>query len=81
MKMGDHLQAKPVYDLSPVGFLEVAATLAGCRDIGGREFKCTPKFCLGARTVKAFKKLCGAVLLVTAGWENKLPRVLDSAGC
>lgn len=183
IEMGDHLQAKPVYDLSSVGFLEAAATLTGGRDIGGRELRGVPKFCIGARieawvddaqcelrvdnaraavnkgaqfliappvfdveafaafmskakdigvpviasvmllksvgmarylnqnltgvhigediikrirqasdrpaecvkiageTIKALKKLCGGVLLVTAGWENKLPRILDAAGC
>lgn len=182
IEMGDHLQAKPVFDLSAVGFLEAASTLSGGKDIGGRQLRGVPKFCLGARiepwvdnaqcelrlaeakaavqrgakflvappvfdleafaqfmdkakgvgapiiasvlllksvgmarylnqnltgvcisediikrirqatdrpaecvkiaaeTVKGLKKLCGGTLLVTAGWEDKLPDILTAAG-
>lgn len=183
VQMGDHLQAKPVYDLTPTAFLEAVEALCQGRDMAGQELKGKPKLCVGARiepwtdassmslrlaeakaavakgacflvappvfdleafgafmaeakdlgapviasvlllksvgmarylnqnlpgmaiseetirrirkasdrpaecvkiaaeTVQGLKSLCGGVLLVTAGWEARLPEILDAAGC
>mgnify|MGYP001271746556 FL=1 len=180
--MGDHLDAKPVYDLTPASFLEAAAGMAKGLDLAGQELKGKPKFCLGARiepwadpaelaqrlteakaavakgasflvapavfdleafgefmkqakglgvpviagvlllksvgmarylnqnlpgvaiseatirrirsasdrtaecvkiaaeTIKGLKPLCGGALIITAGWEDRLPEILDASG-
>jgi len=49
VELGDHLEAKPVYDLNAASFLEMAQTLGQGRDMAGKELKGTPRFCLGAR--------------------------------
>ncbi len=49
VEMGDHLEAKPVHDLDPKGFLEAVSTLAGGKDLGGKALKGVPSFCPGAR--------------------------------
>jgi methylenetetrahydrofolate reductase (NADPH) len=49
VEMGDNLEAKPVNDLDPKGFIQAAATLAGGKDMGGKPLKGAPEFCLGAR--------------------------------
>ncbi|MFH1058647.1 MAG: methylenetetrahydrofolate reductase [Pseudomonadota bacterium] len=63
--MGDHLEAKTVADLTPAGFLEAAATLAGGADLAGRELKGKPKFCLGAR-IEAFTDAASCSLRLAA---------------
>lgn len=35
---------------------------------------------LAAETVQELKSLCGGVLLLTAGWEHRLPEILEAAG-
>jgi len=35
---------------------------------------------IAAETVVGLKKLCGGALLVTTGWESRLPEILDQAG-
>lgn len=168
---GDQPGAKAVNDFSPVEFLEAAASLAQGRDLGGRELRGKPYFCMGAsvtdaagakaavdqgasfliappvfdlqafaplaaelkesgatliasvlllksvgmarylnqnlpgvniseetikrirsasdrpaecvkiaaETVQGLKELCGGALLMTAGWEDRLPQILDLA--
>ncbi len=49
VEMGDHLAAKGVWDLDVPGFLTAVKCLAEGRDLGGRELKGCPRFCLGAR--------------------------------
>lgn len=49
VEMGDNLEATPVNDLDPKGFIRAAATLASGKDLGGKPLKGAPSFCLGAR--------------------------------
>lgn len=46
--LGDHPQAKAVYDLDSVGLLKAAKDLERGKDMSGRELKGSPHFCLGA---------------------------------
>jgi 5,10-methylenetetrahydrofolate reductase len=48
VSLGDHLEAKPVFDLDSVLLLETARTLQEGKDLAGKELKGTPKFFLGA---------------------------------
>ncbi|MBN1526393.1 MAG: methylenetetrahydrofolate reductase [Candidatus Omnitrophica bacterium] len=46
--LGDHPEAKPVFDLGSVQLLEAIKTLQGGKDMKGNPLKGTPKFCAGA---------------------------------
>lgn len=46
--LGDHPEAKPVFDLGSVELLEVIALLQQGKDMKGNLLKGTPKFCVGA---------------------------------
>ena len=46
--LGDHPQAKPVFDLDSVSLLQVASTLMEGKDMNGNELDGKPDFCLGA---------------------------------
>jgi len=46
--LGDHPQAKPVFDLDSVSLLQAARELEQGRDLAGKELKGAPKFLLGA---------------------------------
>jgi len=46
--VGDHKEAKPVFDLDSVQLLQTARTLETGKDLGGNDLKGTPSFCLGA---------------------------------
>ncbi|MFA5147025.1 MAG: methylenetetrahydrofolate reductase [Candidatus Omnitrophota bacterium] len=46
--LGDHPEAKPVFDLGSVQLLEVIRTLQSGKDMKGNPLKGTPKFCAGA---------------------------------
>ena len=46
--LGDHPQAKPVFDLDSVSLLQAARELEQGRDLAGKELKGNPKFLLGA---------------------------------
>ena len=46
--LGDHPQAKAVYDLDSVGLLKAARGLELGKDLAGKNLKGSPKFCLGA---------------------------------
>jgi len=48
VSLGDHPQAKPVFDLDSVSLLQAAKELEEGHDLGGKELAGTPKFCLGA---------------------------------
>lgn len=48
VSLGDHPEAKPVFDLDSVTLLRAAKKLEGGSDLSGKELKGTPKFCLGA---------------------------------
>ncbi|MFC1903652.1 methylenetetrahydrofolate reductase [Chloroflexota bacterium] len=48
VSLGDHLQAKPVFDLDSVSLLYAAKELEQGRDLAGKELLGSPKFCLGA---------------------------------
>ena len=47
-ELGDHPQAKAVYDLDSVGLLRAARSLEQGRDMAGKKLNGSPKFCLGA---------------------------------
>jgi methylenetetrahydrofolate reductase (NADPH) len=46
--VGDHKEAKPVFDLDSVQLLRMVRTMESGVDIGGNELKGAPKFCIGA---------------------------------
>lgn len=46
--LGDHPEAKPVFDLGSVQLLDVIAQMRSGRDMKGNQLKGTPKFCVGA---------------------------------
>ena len=46
--MGDHPQAKPVFDMDSVQLLEAIRTLQSGKDMAGKELKGAPEFCVGA---------------------------------
>lgn len=46
--LGDHPEAKPVFDLGSVQLLELAAALESGKDMKGNALKGAPKFCKGA---------------------------------
>ncbi len=48
VSLGDHPQAKPVFDLDSVGLLRAAAGLREGKDMTGNELKGKPDFCVGA---------------------------------
>jgi 5,10-methylenetetrahydrofolate reductase len=47
-ELGDHPQAKAVYDLDSVGLLKAAKNLEQGKDLAGKSLKGSPEFCLGA---------------------------------
>jgi len=46
--VGDHKEAKPVFDLDSVQLLRVIRTMESGTDMEGNELKGVPKFCIGA---------------------------------
>jgi len=46
--VGDHKEAKPVFDLDSVQLLRMMRTMESGTDMGGNELKGAPKFCIGA---------------------------------
>ena len=48
VSLGDHPQAKPVFDLDSVSLLCAARQLEGGKDLSGNDLEGTPEFCLGA---------------------------------
>ena len=48
VSLGDHPDAKPVFDLDSVSLLETATLLQQGRDLVGKELKGSPRFFLGA---------------------------------
>jgi 5,10-methylenetetrahydrofolate reductase len=48
VSLGDHPQAKPVFDLDSVSLLQAARELEQGKDLAGKELEGSPKFCLGA---------------------------------
>jgi 5,10-methylenetetrahydrofolate reductase len=46
--LGDHPEAKPVFDLDSVQLIQVAKTLESGKDMKGNELKGSPKFFIGA---------------------------------
>jgi methylenetetrahydrofolate reductase (NADPH) len=55
--LGDHTEAKPVYDLDSVQLLKAASTLNQGRDMAGHELESTPSFVLGAVVTPATEPL------------------------
>ena len=46
--VGDHKEAKPVFDLDSIQLLKMIRTMESGTDIEGNELKGAPKFCIGA---------------------------------
>jgi len=46
--VGDHKEAKPVFDLDSVQLLKMVRTMESGMDMGGNNLKGAPKFCIGA---------------------------------
>jgi 5,10-methylenetetrahydrofolate reductase len=46
--LGDHPQAKPVFDLDSVSLIETARRLENGHDLAGKELKGSPRFFIGA---------------------------------
>lgn len=46
--VGDHKEARPVFDLDSVQLLKMIRTLESGTDMGGNELKVAPRFCIGA---------------------------------
>ncbi|MGC8787988.1 MAG: methylenetetrahydrofolate reductase, partial [Anaerolineae bacterium] len=46
--VGDHKEAKPVFDLDSVQLLRMIRTLESGKDMGGNDLKGAPQFCIGA---------------------------------
>ena len=46
--VGDHRDAKPVFDSDSVQLLKMIRTMESGKDIGGNDLKGVPRFCLGA---------------------------------
>ncbi len=48
VSLGDHPEAKPVFDLDSVSLLQVVTALQNGKDLSGSELSGSPKFCAGA---------------------------------
>ena len=46
--VGDHKEAKPVFDLDSVQLLKMIRTMESGKDMSGNDLKGVPKFCIGA---------------------------------
>jgi len=46
--VGDHKEAKPVFDADSVQLLKMIRTMESGKDMGGEDLKGAPKFCIGA---------------------------------
>src|SRR4030043_455041 len=46
--VGDHKEAKPVFDADSIQLLKMIRTLESGKDMGGNDIKGTPKFCTGS---------------------------------
>ncbi len=46
--VGDHKEAKPVFDLDSIQLLKMVQTMESGKDAGGNDLKGVPKFCVGA---------------------------------
>jgi len=46
--VGDHREAKPVFDLDSVQLIRLIKTLESGKDMGGNDLKVAPGFCIGA---------------------------------
>ncbi len=46
--VGDHKEAKPVFDSDSVQLLKMIRTMESGKDVGGNDLKGIPRFCLGA---------------------------------
>ena len=62
--IGDHPEAKPVYDLDPIQLLKTARTLEKGKDLAGRRLKGVPRFCLGAVANPSFEPLELQILMM-----------------
>ncbi len=48
VSLGDHPDAKPVFDLDSISLIQTAKTLCGGHDLAGNELRGSPDFCIGA---------------------------------
>ena len=62
VSLGDHPQAKPVFDLDSVSLLETAGKLQQGQDLAGKELKGSPEFFLGAAVTPGANPLAPQIL-------------------
>jgi 5,10-methylenetetrahydrofolate reductase len=62
--LGDHPQARPVYDLDSIQLLKAARTLEKGEDLAGRRLDGAPSFCLGAVANPYFEPLDLQILMM-----------------
>jgi methylenetetrahydrofolate reductase (NADPH) len=62
VSLGDHPQAKPVFDLDSVSLLETARKLQQGQDLAAKELKGSPKFFLGAAVTPGANPLAPQIL-------------------
>jgi methylenetetrahydrofolate reductase (NADPH) len=62
VSLGDHPQAKPVFDLDSVSLLETASKLQQGQDLAAKELKGSPKFFLGAAVTPGANPLAPQIL-------------------
>jgi 5,10-methylenetetrahydrofolate reductase len=48
VSLGDHPDAKPVFDLDSISLIQTAKILSGGHDLAGNELQGSPDFCIGA---------------------------------
>ncbi|PIP49244.1 MAG: 5,10-methylenetetrahydrofolate reductase [Chloroflexi bacterium CG23_combo_of_CG06-09_8_20_14_all_45_10] len=48
LDVGDHKEAKPVFDLDSVQLIRMIRTMESGKDLGGNDLKGKPEFCIGA---------------------------------
>jgi methylenetetrahydrofolate reductase (NADPH) len=48
VSLGDHPNAKPVFDLDSISLIQTAKILSGGHDLAGNELQGSPDFCIGA---------------------------------
>ncbi|SDK76580.1 methylenetetrahydrofolate reductase [Natronincola ferrireducens] len=60
--VGDHPQAKPVYDLDSVGILQTATIMMDGKDLVGNDLQGTPEFFLGACVTPRFDPVEAQIL-------------------
>jgi len=75
--VGDHKEAKPVFDLDSVQLLRMAKTLESGKDMGGNDLKGVPTFCLGASVHPEADMTSNSTRRYQRGPSSSRPRVFS----